>query len=170
MRHLLLFSVLLLGTFWRPHRVIRARKPAESRWPGDRERCLSSSGSSYTLTDKAGKTFQLTGDTTKLNEHVGHEIKVNRHRSPASAGVERRDGKTTAEHTLEVSSVQARLEVLRRQRLVLLTPRQFAHHLTLLLAQCGKWGFFALFNRVMDVNRVGGAVGKYPLGRFVFGE
>jgi len=107
MRHLLLFSVLLLGTFWAaaqsyPSQETSGKAGGQETVKG----CLSSSGSSYTLTDQAGKTFQLTGDTTKLNEHVGHEIKVTGTVSPASAASSDAMGKTTAEHTLEVSSVK----------------------------------------------------------------
>jgi hypothetical protein len=38
--------------------------------------CLAASGSSFTLTDKAGKTYQLEGDSSKLTSHVGHELQL----------------------------------------------------------------------------------------------
>lgn len=40
------------------------------------EGCLQGSSGSYTLTDKAGTTYQLSGDTSKLAEHVGHEVQI----------------------------------------------------------------------------------------------
>ncbi len=40
------------------------------------EGCLQGSNGSYTLTDKAGTTYQLSGDTSKLAEHVGHEVQI----------------------------------------------------------------------------------------------
>ena len=72
MRHLLLFSVLLLGVSWA---VAQSENQAASGKTSGQETvqgCLSNSGGTYTLTAKDGKTFQLTGDTSKLNEHVGH--------------------------------------------------------------------------------------------------
>ena len=48
--------------------------------------CLSGSGGNYTLTDKAGNTYQLAGDTSKLTEHVGHKIEVTGTTSAASSG------------------------------------------------------------------------------------
>lgn len=38
--------------------------------------CLAASGSSFTLTDKSGKTYQLEGESAKLNSHVGHELQL----------------------------------------------------------------------------------------------
>ena len=40
------------------------------------EGCLQGSNGSFTLTDKAGTTYQLQGDTSKLAEHVGHEVQI----------------------------------------------------------------------------------------------
>ena len=40
------------------------------------EGCLQGSNGSFTLTDKAGTTYQLSGDTSKLAEHVGHEVQI----------------------------------------------------------------------------------------------
>jgi hypothetical protein len=101
MRHLLLFSMLLLGTCW-----VMAQNPPNTQ-PGQSqtnpaysnpansgqsdssatsqgnagskqtvEGCLSSSNGNYMLTAKDGTMYQLMGDNSKLSEHVGHEIKV----------------------------------------------------------------------------------------------
>jgi len=40
------------------------------------EGCLQGSSGNFTLTDKAGTTYQLAGDTSKLTEHVGHEVEI----------------------------------------------------------------------------------------------
>ena len=107
MRHLLLFSVLLLGTFWAaaqsyPSQETSGKAGGQETVKG----CLSSSGGTYTLSAKDGKTFQLTGDTSKLSEHVGHEVKVTGTIGAASATSSDAMGKTSAEQSLEVSSVK----------------------------------------------------------------
>jgi hypothetical protein len=48
--------------------------------------CLSNSAGSFTLTDKAGKTYWLEGDTAKLSDHVGHEVRVTGTESTAASG------------------------------------------------------------------------------------
>ena len=48
--------------------------------------CLAGSNDSFTLTDKAGKTYQLEGDSAKLGPHVGHEIQVIGSQSSGGAG------------------------------------------------------------------------------------
>ncbi len=44
------------------------------------EGCLGGSGDNFTVTDKAGKTYQLQlpprADVSKLKEHIGHEVRV----------------------------------------------------------------------------------------------
>jgi len=107
MRHLLLFSVLLLGMSW----AVAQSYPKQDKTgsTGGQETvkgCLSSNGGAYTLTDKNGKNFQLTGDTAKLSEHVGHEIKVTGTASSATASSSGATaGQTGAgQPTLEVSS------------------------------------------------------------------
>ena len=40
------------------------------------EGCLQGSNGSFTITDRAGKTYQLAGDTSKLTDHVGHEVQI----------------------------------------------------------------------------------------------
>ena len=102
MRHLLLFSVLLLGMSW----AVAQGYPKQDKTgsTGGQETvkgCLSSNGGTYTLTDKNGKNFQLTGDTAKLTEHVGHEIKVTGTASSATASS---SDATAGQPTLEVSS------------------------------------------------------------------
>jgi hypothetical protein len=67
--------------------------------------CLSSSGGTYILTGKDGKSFQLTGDTAKLSEHVGHEIKVTgsvSSESPSSTSAQT----STEQPKIEVSAVK----------------------------------------------------------------
>jgi uncharacterized protein DUF5818 len=105
MRHLLLFSLLLLGmSCWAvaqsyPNQGSAGSAAAQQTVKG----CLSSSGGTYTLTEKDGKAFQLTGDTAKLSDHVGHEMKVTGSVSSASASSSGAMGKT-AEQTLDVTS------------------------------------------------------------------
>ena len=103
MRHLLLFSVLLLGMSWAVAQSYP--KQDKSGSTGGQETvkgCLSSNGGTYTLTDKNGKNFQLTGDTAKLSEHVGHEIKVTG--TASSATPSSSDAAGAGQPTLEVSS------------------------------------------------------------------
>ena len=106
MRHLLLFSVLLLGVSWA---VAQSESQAATGKTSGQETvqgCLSNSGGTYSLTAKDGKTFQLTGDTAKLTEHVGHEIKVTGTVTSASETSSGAMGKTGAEKTLEFTSIK----------------------------------------------------------------
>ena len=106
MRHLLLFSVLLLGVSWA---VAQSESQAATGKTSGQETvqgCLSNSGGTYTLTAKDGKTFQLTGDTAKLTEHVGHEIKVTGTVNSASETSTGAMGKSGAEKTIEISTVK----------------------------------------------------------------
>ncbi len=107
MRHLLLFSVLLLGVSWATAQS-ETQTPTAKTGGGQQtvQGCLSNSGGAYTLTGKDGKTFQLTGDTAKLTEHVGHEIKVTGTVSSASESSTGAMGKAGAEKTIEISSVK----------------------------------------------------------------
>ncbi len=109
MRHLLLFSLLLLGTSWAvaqsyPNQGSAGSAAGQHTIKG----CLSNSGGTYTLTEKNGKAFQLTGDTAKLNGHIGHEMQITGTLSSASASSSGAMGKTamgkTAEHTFDVTS------------------------------------------------------------------
>ncbi len=107
MRHLVLFSVLLLGTSWAAAQSYPSQGKAGNTGAQETVKgCLSSTGGTYTLTDKSGKSFQLAGDTAKLTEHVGHEIKVTGNVSSASASSsDATTGQTGAgQPTLEVSS------------------------------------------------------------------
>ena len=107
MRHLLLFSVLLLGMSWAVAQSYpKQDKTGSTGGQATVKGCLSSNGGTYTLTDKNGKNFQLTGDTAKLSEHVGHEIKVTGTASSASASSsDATAGQTGAgQPTLEVTS------------------------------------------------------------------
>jgi hypothetical protein len=107
MRHLVLFSVLLLGTSWAAAQSYSSQgKTGNAGSQETVKGCLSSTGGTYTLTDKSGKSFQLAGDTAKLTEHVGHEIKVTGNVSSASASSsDATTGQTGAgQPTLEVSS------------------------------------------------------------------
>jgi len=107
MRHLLLFSVLLLGVSWAvAQSESQASKGGKTAGQETVQGCLSNSGGTYTLTAKDGKTFQLTGDTTKLTEHVGHEVKVTGTLSSAAESSTGAMGKTGAEKTIEISSVK----------------------------------------------------------------
>ncbi|MCU1304789.1 MAG: proteophosphoglycan 5 [Candidatus Sulfotelmatobacter sp.] len=108
MRHLMLFTVLLLGTSWAaaqsyPKQETAGNNDAQKTVTG----CLSSSAGTYTLTDKSGKTYQLAGDTAKLSEHVGHQIKVTGTMSSATASSsDATTGQTGAGPTLEINSVK----------------------------------------------------------------
>lgn len=105
MRHLLLFSVLLLCTSWAvaqsyPSQGATGNTTGQQNVVG----CLSSSGGTYTLTAKNGKSYQLTGDTAKLSEHVGHEMKITGTVSSPSASSTDTMGKTSGEETIDVTS------------------------------------------------------------------
>jgi hypothetical protein len=100
MRHLVLFSVLLLGTVWAaaqnyPSQGSTGNAAGQQSVKG----CLSSAAGTYSITDKSGKTYQLAGDTSKLSEHVGHEVKVMGTVSSASAS-----SSGGGQPTLEVTS------------------------------------------------------------------
>jgi len=106
MRHLLLFSVLLLGVSWAAAQSESQAATGKTSGQETVQGCLSNSGGTYTLTAKDGKTFQLTGDTAKLTEHVGHEIKVTGTVTSASETSTGAMGKTGAEKTLEFTSIK----------------------------------------------------------------
>jgi len=106
MRHLMLISLLLLGVSWAVAQSESQASTGKSAGQETVQGCLSNSGGTYTLTAKDGKTFQLTGDTAKLTEHVGHEIKVTGTMSSAAESSTGAMGKTSAEKTIEVSSVK----------------------------------------------------------------
>ena len=101
MRHLVLFSVLLLGTSWAAAQTSPSQGTGGSSGQETVKGCLSNSGGSYMLTDKNGKSFQLTGDTSKLSDHVGHEIKVTGTAGSASAspGADIRPRSSNAVHS-----------------------------------------------------------------------
>ena|SRR5271168_1986248 len=102
MRHLLLFSVLLLGVSWAAAQTSPSQGTGGGTGQVTVKGCLSNSGGNYMLTDKNGKAFQLTGDTSKLSDHVGHEIKVTGTEGSAPASS---DGTMSqASPTLEVNS------------------------------------------------------------------
>jgi hypothetical protein len=104
MRHLLLFSVLVLGVSWAAAQTSPSQGASGSTGQETVKGCLSNSGGNYMLTDKNGKSFQLTGDTSKLTEHVGHEIKVTGTEGAAAASS---DGTMSqASPTLEVTTVK----------------------------------------------------------------
>ena len=106
MRHLLLFSVLLLGVSWAAAQSESQAATGKSGGQETVQGCLSSSGGAFTLTAKDGKTFQLTGDTAKLTENVGHEVKVTGTVSSAAESATGAMGKTGAEKTIEITSVK----------------------------------------------------------------
>jgi hypothetical protein len=102
MRHLLLFSALLLSMAWAAAQTSPSQGTTGNTAQETVKGCLSSSGGNYMLTDKNGKTFQLTGDTSKLSEHVGHEIKVTG--TEGSAPASSNGAMSEANPTLEVST------------------------------------------------------------------
>ena len=122
MRHLLLFSVLLLGATWAAAQNYPSQTsstsssqttPTSAGAETTVQGCLSGSDGNYMLTDKQGNTFQLTGDTAKLSEHVGHEVKVTGTASSASespssgkAGEEKEGEASGSSRQLEVASVK----------------------------------------------------------------
>ena len=103
MRHLLLFSVLLLGVSWAAAQTSPSQGASGSTGQETVKGCLSNSGGNYMLTDKNGKTFQLTGDTSKLSDHVGHEIKVTGTAGSGSASSDS-GAMSQASPTLEIST------------------------------------------------------------------
>ena len=68
--------------------------------------CLSGSQGNYTLTDKAGNTYQLAGDTSKLAEHVGHKDEVTGTTGGAPSGGTATAGGSAGQLTLNVSSIK----------------------------------------------------------------
>jgi hypothetical protein len=103
MRHVVLFSVLLLGVSWAAAQSSPSQGTSGSAGQETVKGCLGNSGGNYMLTDKDGKAFQLTGDTSKLSEHVGHEIKVTGTEGSAPASSDS-GAMTQASPTLEVST------------------------------------------------------------------
>src|SRR5271154_914860 len=103
MRHLLLFSVLLLGVSWAAAQTSPSQGSGGGTGQETVKGCLSSSGGNYMLTEKNGKAFQLTGETSKLSDHVGHEIKVTGTAGSAPASSDS-GAMSQATPTLEVSS------------------------------------------------------------------
>jgi Protein of unknown function (DUF5818) len=113
MRHLLMLTVLLLGSCWAAAQYNSGQATqAKSSSTGKEmtvQGCLSSSNGSYTLTDKNGTSYELTGDTAKLSEHIGHEVKITGTSTSASpsAGTSGSMGETShSSHAIEVSSVK----------------------------------------------------------------
>jgi hypothetical protein len=117
MRHLLLVSMLLLGTSWALAQDSSATSQtassqATAQSAGGQQMikgCLSGSDGSYTLTSSNGQSYRLTGDTAKLSDHVGHEMKVTGTVSSASASTsgESPNGsmsQTSAQQTIDVTS------------------------------------------------------------------
>lgn len=134
MRHLLLFSILLLGTSWMAAQS--STGAGQSSTPdqgaaqgsagsqagygqgstqagaqtGNEQKtvtgCLSQANGQYMLTTHKGMTYQLAGDSSELANHVGHEIKVTGTESGAGASANA-SGQTSANGpTLEVSSMK----------------------------------------------------------------
>jgi len=83
-RAILLTLTLLFSAFW----LAAGQNYPSQTTPGGQssgqssngqttvEGCLSSSNGNYSLTDKAGNTYQLSGDSAQLSHHVGHEVQV----------------------------------------------------------------------------------------------
>ncbi len=119
MRHLLLISMLLLGTSWAlaqdssqsaTSQTGSSQATAESAGGQQMIKgCLSGSDGSYTLTDSNGQNYHLTGDTAKLSDHIGHEMKVTGTVSSASASTSGESpsgsmAQTSAQQTIDVTS------------------------------------------------------------------
>ncbi len=119
MRHLLLFSVLLLGTCWAaaqdtsPSAASSTQDASAQATPTDAgnaqtvKGCLSGSDGNYILEASNGKTYRLMGDTSKLSEHVGHEMKITGTISSTSTTAPNGqdvNGANTTRQTLEVTS------------------------------------------------------------------
>lgn len=77
---LLLSSILLLSAVWAvaqyDNQTGTSGQSSSAASPTTIEGCLGGSNGNFSLTDKAGTTYQLTGDTAKLEKHVGHTIEV----------------------------------------------------------------------------------------------
>ncbi|MFZ0817659.1 MAG: DUF5818 domain-containing protein [Candidatus Sulfotelmatobacter sp.] len=119
MRHLLLISMLLLGTSWALAQDSNSSTPSQTSSQATAvsaggqqmiKGCLSGSDGSYTLTATNGQSYRLTGDTAKLSDHVGHEMKVTGTVSSASASTsgENPNGSMSqtgaAQQTIDVTS------------------------------------------------------------------
>lgn len=66
------------------------------------EGCLGGTDGNFTLTDKAGMTYQLQGENSELAKHIGHEVRI--------MGMESAAGSTSAspssENTISVQKVK----------------------------------------------------------------
>jgi len=86
MRHILLFSVLLLGVSWMAAQTSTGTGQSSGYGQTSNQAaagtqktvtgCLSQANGKYMLTDSKGMSYELMGDSAKLADHVGHEIKV----------------------------------------------------------------------------------------------
>ena len=77
------------------------------------EGCLGGSGGNFTVTDKAGTTYQLqlppNADTAKLSQHVGQEVRVTGTSSPGSssaAGPAPSAGTSSAQSSINVTRME----------------------------------------------------------------
>jgi Protein of unknown function (DUF5818) len=134
MRHILVFSILLLGTTWMAAQNSTgtgqgsttdqgaAQGSAGSQGgygqgsaqagaqTGNAQKtvtgCLSQANGQYMLTTNKGMTYQLAGDSSELANHVGHEIKVTGTESGAGASANAGGQMSANGPTLEVSSMK----------------------------------------------------------------
>lgn len=58
--------------------------------------CLQASGSTFTLIDDTGTTYQVEGSSAKLKEHAGHEVQL-------AGKVGRPSGSTSTSSTSDIS-------------------------------------------------------------------
>ena len=71
--------------------------------------CLGGSGDNYTVTDKAGTTYQLQlppgGDTSKLKDHIGNEVLVTGAVANAASGNASTAGSSTGQPSINVRGI-----------------------------------------------------------------
>lgn len=116
---LLVWLLLLGGTLVRAQQGASTAQGSGQSQPDTRSTqqtvrgCLSGTGTSFSLTEASGKSWQLHGDATVLNrmkEQVGHEVVVTGTPSNASASAEpvARENSGTADNlsTLLVTNVE----------------------------------------------------------------
>lgn len=71
--------------------------------------CLGGSGDNYTVTDKAGTTYQLQlppgGDTSKLKDHIGNEVLVTGAVANAASGNASTAGSSAGQPSINVRGI-----------------------------------------------------------------
>jgi hypothetical protein len=108
-RTLMLAFALLLSAAWlqaQQYPQKSSKAGGSTSGPTMVEGCLhEASSGTFTLTDKAGMTYQLQGDTAQLKEHNGHEVQITGTNASASS-TSPSSSQGMQEHMLTVEKVK----------------------------------------------------------------